>query len=67
MDYWNLEFSESRRPPTITVTALKGHDTSFEDFKVFLKESNKFEIHLKESLPINVTSQNLTERFIAIP
>ena len=29
---------------------LKGHDASFEDFKILLKENSKFKLHLKESL-----------------
>ena len=29
---------------------LNGHDASFEDFTVPLKESNKFNVHLKEYL-----------------
>ena len=28
---------------------LKGHDASFEDFTILLKENNKFKLHLKES------------------
>ena len=31
---------------------LKGHDASFEDFTIFLKENNKFKLHLRESLLI---------------
>ena len=29
---------------------LKGHDASFEDFTILLKENNEFKLHLKESL-----------------
>ena len=29
---------------------LKGHGTSFEDFTILLKESNKFKLHLKALL-----------------
>ena len=46
---------------------LKGHDDSFEDFAILLKENNKFKLHLKYSLLINVASQKLIETFIAIP
>ena len=28
---------------------LKGHDASFEDFTILLKENNKFKLHLKRS------------------
>ena len=31
---------------------LNGHDASFEDFTILLKESNRFQLHLKESLLI---------------
>ena len=31
---------------------LKGHDASFEDFTILLKENIKFKLHLKESLLI---------------
>ena len=31
---------------------LNGHDASFEDFAILLKENNRFELHLKESLLI---------------
>ena len=48
---------------------LNGHDASFEDFTILLKENNRFKLHLKESLLIkrDVTNQNLIEIFIAIP
>ena len=29
---------------------LKGHDASFEDITILLKENNKFKLHLKDSL-----------------
>ena len=29
---------------------LKGHEASFDDFTILLKENNKFKIHLEESL-----------------
>ena len=31
---------------------LNDHDASFEDFTIFLKENNRFKLHLKESLLI---------------
>ena len=31
---------------------LNGHDTSFEDLTILLKESNKFKLYLKKSLLI---------------
>ena len=31
---------------------LKGHDASFEDFAILLKESSKFKLHLNESFLI---------------
>ena len=31
---------------------VKDHDASFEDFTILLKENNKFELHLKESIVI---------------
>ena len=31
---------------------LNRHDASFEDFKILLKENNRFKLHLKESLLI---------------
>ena len=31
---------------------LNGHDASFEDFTILLKENNRFKLHLKESLLI---------------
>ena len=29
---------------------LNGHDASFEDLTILLKENNRFKLHLKESL-----------------
>ena len=31
---------------------LNGHDASFQDFMILLKENNRFKLHLKESLLI---------------
>ena len=41
-----------KKSAIIDCILLKGHDDSFEDFMILLKESNKFEIHLKEFLLI---------------
>ena len=39
-----------KKSASIDLILLKGHDTSFEDFSILLKENNKFKLHLKNHL-----------------
>ena len=45
---------------------LKGHDTSFEDLTILLKE-NKFKLHLKESLLIRLDKPELNKNIYSYP
>ena len=59
---------ESKKIPAITDhILLKGHDASFEDFTILLKESNKFEIHRNESLSINRDDPELKRTIFCNP
>ena len=46
---------------------LKGHDASFEDFTILLKENNKFKLHLKESLLIKRDKPELNINIYSYP
>ena len=46
---------------------LKGHDASSEDFAIFLKENNKFKLHLKESLLIKRDKPELNRNIYSYP
>ena len=46
---------------------LNGHDTSFEDFTIFLKENNKFKLHLKKSLLIKRDKPELNRNIYSYP
>ena len=46
---------------------LKGHDASFEDFTILLKENNKFKLHLKESLLIKRDKPELNRNIYSYP
>ena len=46
---------------------LKGHDASFEDFKILLKENNKFKLHLKQSLLIKRDKPELNRNIYSYP
>ena len=46
---------------------LKGHDASFEDFMILLKENNKFKLHLKESLLIKRDKPELNRNIYSCP
>ena len=46
---------------------LNGHDASFEDIAILLKESNKFKLHLKESLLIKRDKPELTRNIYSYP
>ena len=46
---------------------LKGHDASFEDFTILLKENNKFKLHLKESLRIKRDKPELNRNICGYP
>ena len=42
---------------------LKGHDASFEDFTILLKENNKLKLHVQESLLIKCDKPELNRNF----
>ena len=46
---------------------LNGHDASFEDFTILLKENNRFKLHLKESLLIKRDKQELNRNIYSYP
>ena len=46
---------------------LKGHDASFEDFMILLKENNKFKLYLKESLLIKRDKPELNRNIYSYP
>ena len=46
---------------------LKGHDASFEDFTILLKENNKYQLHLKESLLIKHDQPELNRNIYGYP
>ena len=46
---------------------LKGYDTSFEDFTILLKETNKFKLHLKEPLLIKRDKPELNRNIHSYP
>ena len=46
---------------------LNGHDVSFEDFTIVLKESNRFKLHLKESLLIKRDKPELNRNIYSYP
>ena len=46
---------------------LNGHDASFEDFTILLKENNKFKLHLKESLLTKRDKPELNRNIYSYP
>ena len=46
---------------------LNGHDASFEDFMILLKENNRFKLHLKESLLIKRDKPELNRNIYSYP
>ena len=46
---------------------LKGHDASFEDFMILLKENNKFKLHLKEFLQIKRDKPEVNRNIYSYP
>ena len=46
---------------------LKGHDASFEDFEILLKENNKIKLQLKESLLIKRDKPELNRNIYCYP
>ena len=46
---------------------LNGHDASFEDFTILLKENNRFKLHLKESLLIKHDKPELNRNIYSYP
>ena len=46
---------------------LNGHDASFEDFPILLKENNRFKLHLKESLLIKRDKPELNRKIYSYP
>ena len=46
---------------------LNGHDASFEDFTILLKESNKFKLHLRKSLLIKRDKPELNRNIYSYP
>ena len=46
---------------------LKGHDTSFEDFMILMKENNKFKLHLKEFHLIKRDKPELNRNIYSYP
>ena len=48
-----------KKPAILDHIFLKGHDASFEDFRILLKENNKFKLHLKEPLLVKHDKQKL--------
>ena len=45
----------------------EGYNTSFEDFTILLKESNKFKLHLQESLLIKRDKLELNRNILPTP
>ena len=46
---------------------LNGHDASFKDFTILLKESNRFKLHLKESPLIKRDKPELNRNIYSSP
>ena len=46
---------------------LNGHDASFQDFTILLKEKNRFKLHLKESLLIKRDKPELNRSIYSYP
>ena len=46
---------------------LNGHDASFEDFTILLKENNRFKLHLKESLLFKRDKPELNRNIYSCP
>ena len=42
----------TKKPVIVDDILLKGHEASFEDFTILLKETKKFKLHLKDTLLI---------------
>ena len=49
------------------IILLKGHDASFEDFTIPLKENNKSKLHLKEFLLIKPHKPELNRNIYSYP
>ena len=45
---------------------LKGHDASFEELTILLKENRKFKLHLKESLLIKLDKPELNKNIATL-
>ena len=46
---------------------LEGHDVSFENFTILLKENNKFKLHLQESLLMKSDKPELNRNIYSYP
>ena len=56
-----------KKSAIINNVLLKNHDVSFEDLKIILKESNKFKLHVKESLLIRHDKTELNRNIHSYP
>ena len=46
---------------------LEGHNATYDDFSIFISESNQFKLHLKESLLIKRNKPELSRNIYTHP
>ena len=56
-----------KKSAILDIILLKGHDASFEDFTIPLKENNKYKLHLKGSLLIKPDKPELNRNIYSYP
>ena len=70
LDMTSLAGKQVRNPKKSAIfdhILLNGHDASFEDFTILLKENNRFKLHLKESLLIKRDKSELNRNIYSYP
>ena len=61
------QVKNSKKSAVLDHILLKGHDSSFEDFTILLKENNRFQLHLKEPLLIKRDKPELNRNIYSYP
>ena len=61
------QVKNSKKSAIFDKVLMKGHDASFEDFTIHLKENNKFKLHLKESVLIKRGKPELNRNIYSYP
>ena len=56
-----------KKPAIMDHILLEGHNATYDDFSIFISESNQFKLHLKESLLIKRNKPELSRNIYTHP